>query len=118
VEVWSCTLPIISVAAGLQFVTTGHWSLTVQTLLPVAAAVTGLVVIAIIVIFALRRTPAQEKEMMRREDELISDVPTTRMSLPGGCLRKRPAAHRCFLKGPLRALGGPSFYAGFQWRSG
>jgi len=55
--------------------TTGHWSLTVHTLLPIAAAVTGLVVIAIIVIFELRRTPAQEEEMIRRENDLISDVP-------------------------------------------
>jgi hypothetical protein len=54
--------------------TTDHWSLTVHTLLSVAAAVAGLVVIAIIVIFALRRTPAQEEEMICREDEVISDV--------------------------------------------
>ena len=68
-------LPIISVVAGLEFMTTGHWSLTVHTLLPVAAAVAALVVIAIIVIFVLRRTPAQEEEMIRREDDVISDVP-------------------------------------------
>ena len=51
-------LPIISVVAGLEFMTTGHWNLTVHTLLPIAAAITGLVVIAIIVIFELRKTPA------------------------------------------------------------
>jgi hypothetical protein len=68
-----CALPIISVAAGLPFVPTG--SLTVHTLLPIAAAIAGLVVIAIIVIFELRKTPAQEEEMIRREDDVISDVP-------------------------------------------
>ena len=68
-------MPIIGVAAGLQFMTTGHRSLTVHTLLPIAAAITGLVVIAIIVILELRKTPAQEEEVIRREDDLISHAP-------------------------------------------
>ena len=46
-----------------------------HTLLPIAAAVTGLVVIAVIVIFELRKTPAQEEEMIRREDDVTSDLP-------------------------------------------
>ena len=47
----------------------------VHTLLPIAAAVAALVVIAIIFIFELRKTPAHEEKMIRREDDLISDVP-------------------------------------------
>jgi len=70
-----CALPTISVAAGLQFMTTRHWSLTVHTLLPIAAAVATLVVFAIIVILELRKTLTQEEKMIRREDDVISDVP-------------------------------------------
>ena len=44
-----------------------------HTLLPIAVA--ALVVIAIIFIFELRKTPAQQEKMIRREDDLISDVP-------------------------------------------
>jgi len=62
VEYWGCALPTISVAAGLPFMTTGHRSLTVHTLLPMAAAVAALVVLAIIVILELRKTPAQEEK--------------------------------------------------------
>jgi len=45
--------------------TTDLWSLPVHTLLPIAAAVAALVVLAIIVILELSKTPAQEEEMIR-----------------------------------------------------
>jgi hypothetical protein len=39
-----------------------------------AAALVGLVLIAIAVIFALRKTPKQEAEMIEREDKAMSKV--------------------------------------------
>lgn len=45
-----------------------------QTLLAIIVFA-GLVAIAIVVIFELRKTPKQEAEMMEREDEAMSKVP-------------------------------------------
>lgn len=40
----------------------------------IAAGLAGLVLIAIVVIFELRKTPKQEEEMIEREDKAISKV--------------------------------------------
>ncbi len=40
----------------------------------IAAAVVGLVLIAVVVIFELRKTPKREAEMIKREDEVMSEV--------------------------------------------
>jgi len=45
-----------------------------RTLVPVAAVIADLVVIAIVVIFELRKTPKQEAEMIDREDQAMSSV--------------------------------------------
>jgi len=50
-------------------------SLVVQTFLPIVLIVAGLVLIAIVVIFELRKTPKQEAEMMAREDQAMSKMP-------------------------------------------
>ncbi len=46
-----------------------------QTLLPIIVVFGQLVAIAILVIFELRQTPQQEKEMIEREDQAMSKVP-------------------------------------------
>jgi len=46
-----------------------------QTLLPIVLIVAGLVLIAIVVIFELRKTPKQEAEMIKREDKAMSKLP-------------------------------------------
>ena len=46
-----------------------------KALLPIIFACAGLVSIAIVVIFELRKTPQQEAEMTEREDEAMSTVP-------------------------------------------
>jgi len=40
----------------------------------IAAAFVGLVLIAFVVIFELRKTPKQEAEMIKREDKVMSEV--------------------------------------------
>ena len=46
-----------------------------QTLLAIILTFAGLVSIAIVVIFELRKTPQQDAEMIEREDEALSKVP-------------------------------------------
>ena len=46
-----------------------------QTFLPIALIVAGLVLIAIVVIFELRKTPKQEAKMIKREDDAMSKLP-------------------------------------------
>ena len=46
-----------------------------QTLLAVTLTFAGLVSIAIVVIFELRKTPQQEAEMIEREDKAMSKTP-------------------------------------------
>jgi hypothetical protein len=46
-----------------------------KALLPITFACGGLVSIAIVVIFELRKTPQQEAGMTEREDEAMSTVP-------------------------------------------
>jgi hypothetical protein len=46
-----------------------------KALLPIIFACAGLVSIAIVVIFELRKTPQQEAGMTEREDEAMSTVP-------------------------------------------
>jgi hypothetical protein len=49
--------------------------LIMQTFLPIVLIVAGLVSIAIVVIFELRKTPKQEAEMVKREDKAMSKMP-------------------------------------------
>lgn len=44
------------------------------TLLPIAVVLAGLLVVAGIFSFELRKTPAQEAELIQREDEAMSSV--------------------------------------------
>jgi FtsZ-interacting cell division protein ZipA len=46
-----------------------------QTFLPLVLIVIGLISIAIVVIFELRKTPKQEAKMIKREDKAISKLP-------------------------------------------
>jgi hypothetical protein len=46
-----------------------------QIFLPIVLIVAGLVSIVIVVIIELRKTPKQEAEMIKREDEAISKMP-------------------------------------------
>ena len=46
-----------------------------KTLLRIIVVCAGLVAMAIVVIFELRKTPKQEAEMIEREDEAMSKVP-------------------------------------------
>jgi hypothetical protein len=46
-----------------------------KELLPIIFACAGVVSIAIIVIFELTRTPKQEADMIKREDEALANVP-------------------------------------------
>jgi hypothetical protein len=46
-----------------------------QTFLPIVLIVVGLVSIAIVVIFELRKTPKQEAKMINREDKAMSKMP-------------------------------------------
>ena len=50
-------------------------SLIMQTFLPIVLIVAGLVSIAIVVIFELRKTPKQEAKMIKREDQAMSKPP-------------------------------------------
>jgi hypothetical protein len=50
-------------------------SLIMQTFLPIVLIVAGLVSIAIVVIFELRKTPKQEAKMLKREDKAMSKMP-------------------------------------------
>jgi hypothetical protein len=50
-------------------------SLIMQTLVPIVLIVAGLVSIAIVVIFELRKTPKQEAKMIEREDKAMSKLP-------------------------------------------
>jgi hypothetical protein len=50
-------------------------SLIMQTFLPIVLIVAGLVSIAIVVIFELRKTPKQEAKMIKREDKAMSKLP-------------------------------------------
>jgi hypothetical protein len=45
------------------------------TFLPIALIAAGLVSIAIVVVFELRKTPNQEAEMIKREDQAMSNMP-------------------------------------------
>jgi hypothetical protein len=46
-----------------------------QTFLPIVLIVAGLVSIAIVVIFELRKTPKQEAKMITHEDKAMSKLP-------------------------------------------
>ena len=46
-----------------------------KDLLPVIFRCAGLASIAVVVIFELTRTPKQEADMIKREDEALSKVP-------------------------------------------
>ena len=46
-----------------------------QTLLAIILTFAGLVSIAIVVIFEVRKTPQQEAEMIEREDKAMSKTP-------------------------------------------
>jgi hypothetical protein len=46
----------------------------VHTLLPIAAVFAGLVLIATVVIFELRKTPKREAKLIQREDEAMFKV--------------------------------------------
>jgi hypothetical protein len=46
-----------------------------QTLLAIILTFAGLVLIAIVVIFEVRKTPQQEAEMIEREDKAMSKTP-------------------------------------------
>ena len=46
-----------------------------HTFLPIVLIVAGLVLIAIVVIFELRKTPKQEAKMIKREDKAMSRPP-------------------------------------------
>ena len=50
-------------------------SLIMQTFLPIVLIVAGLVSIAIVVMFELRKTLKQEAELIKREDQAISKMP-------------------------------------------
>jgi len=50
-------------------------SLIMQTFLPIVLILAGLVLIAIVVIFELRKTPKQEAEIIKREDQALSKMP-------------------------------------------
>ena len=50
-------------------------NLIMQMFLPISLIVAGLVSIAIVVIFELRKTPNQEAEMIEREDKAMSKLP-------------------------------------------
>jgi hypothetical protein len=50
-------------------------SLIMPTFLPIVLIVAGLVSIAIVVIFELRKTPEQEADMLEREDKAMSKMP-------------------------------------------
>ena len=49
--------------------------LVMQTFLPIVLIVAGLVLIAMVVIFELRKTPKQEAKMIKREDKAMSKLP-------------------------------------------
>jgi uncharacterized membrane protein YjfL (UPF0719 family) len=46
-----------------------------QTLLAIILTFAGLVLIAIVVIFEVRKTPQQEAEMIKRENKAMSKTP-------------------------------------------
>jgi hypothetical protein len=46
-----------------------------KAVLPIIFACAGLVSIALVVIFELTKTPKQEADMIKREDEALSKVP-------------------------------------------
>jgi hypothetical protein len=50
-------------------------SLIMQTFVPIVLIVAGLVSIAIVVVFELRKTPKQEAKMIEREDKAMSKLP-------------------------------------------
>jgi hypothetical protein len=50
-------------------------SLAVQMVLPMIAALGGLVSMIVLIIFELRKTPMQEAKMIEREDEAMSKLP-------------------------------------------
>jgi len=50
-------------------------SLIMQTFFPIVLIVAGLVLIAVVVIFELRKTPKQEAEMIAREDQAMPKMP-------------------------------------------
>ena len=49
--------------------------LIMQTFLPIMLIVSGLISIAIVVIFELRKTPKQEAKMIKSEDQAMSKMP-------------------------------------------
>ena len=51
------------------------YSRNMHPLLAIIVVVAGLVAIAIVVIFELRKTPKQEAEMIEREDKAMSKLP-------------------------------------------
>jgi hypothetical protein len=75
-EVW-LTLLTFALDCGMRAINEPVFarSLIMQTFLPIVLIVAGLISIAIVVIFELRKTPKQETEMIEREDKAMSKLP-------------------------------------------
>jgi len=75
-ELWLTPLTFVR-ACGMRDINVRVFacSLIMQTFLPIMLIVAGLISIAIVVIFELRKTPKQEAKMIKREDQAMSKMP-------------------------------------------